>query len=315
MSAREQKGYLVQKSLGVLVALAALTLAACTGTGGGASGGGTANVLAGVVVITPIPTLPPTPTPVPTATPPGVADVIQDPNFAIEGAAGAFSPATQWGPCSYLHPDTEIETPLKAPTPAITPASAIGAVLVSASSPSFQGNPASQPITAPAIPSGNTFSALTYTGTGAPAVFKIGNADTAGANGICQTVTVPTNAMLTMSVNEGGSDENGFADQEADIITSTGTVIPIFNELNGGEFSDTGVFGQYITKGPFALTAAPYNLTPGQTVQLFIGTYDDGPGPTFGAYMFVANVALTGTPVTPASLHRKSLMNSRSLVK
>jgi hypothetical protein len=329
-NSHESKGYVMQKSLGALFALAALALAACSG--GGASGGANnGNPLTGVVITIPTPTPPPTPTPVPTPTPAGVQNVIADPGFETEGAAGAFNPTSGWSACSVPELQVSTKTPPPTPFPAIASATGIGAGIVSSSTASFPGN--GTPPT-PAVTSqihGGSFAALTFSGVGPASI--AGGSSSAGASGVCQTFTVPTNAMLTMFVNEGGTDSGlDFADQMAYLTpvvggVPTGAPIVLFQELNAPSYvnmSETGgtpgtgestAGGTYVMKGPFALTAAPYNLTPGAQYQLFIGSYDKEPGGGFGVYMYVDDVAVTGTPVTPASLHRNSLMNSRSFVK
>ena len=69
--------------------------------------------------------------------------------------------------------------------------------------------------------------------------------------------------------------------------------------------------GTYVERGPYAITGAPYNLAPGSTAELFIGTFDDSPSagtlakPGFGVYMFVDNVAVIGTPLTTGALQRR----------
>jgi hypothetical protein len=315
----------MQKKFGVLLAFFALALAACSG------GGSTSNPLSlsGLVISSPSPTPVPTVAPTATATP---NNALKDGDFE----SGAFNATAGWSACSIAHPNvSSTAVPSPTPVPAIATASTIGAVYVSATSAPFQGNPTPMPSTTPAIFAGK-FSALAYAGTGAQTVFEnvMGTSTGAtGANGICQTVVVPASASLTMFVNEGGTDGWQFdgtdqADQEADIIPTTGanagSVIRLFAEDNNpkalgnaepgsvpsGETSTAG--GNYVEKGPYLLTAAPYNLTAGQTVQLFIGAFDSDPSTKFGVYLFVDDVNLTG-PSVPASLQRTTPMNRMSL--
>ena len=252
---------------GVLVPFV-VALAACSTS----SNSNITNPLAGVTIINPTPTPVPTPTftPAPTAT-----NVIVDGGFETEGAAKmTFS---SWLPCSYLDGGT----------PALT--SGITADVVSATDPSFTVD--SSPVTTIATtPDTGTYAALTYTGTGAndvifpPNTAAVASNGKGGANGICQTFVVPQNAMLTMNVNEGGYESKpSYGDQEADLFVGSNT--------------DT-----YTAKGPYALTGAPYSLSAGQTVTLFIGTYDSEPDAKYGEYMLVDNVAVVGTPVTASAV-------------
>jgi hypothetical protein len=312
----------MQKRLGVPLALFALALAACSG--GGSSTTSPIN-LSGVVITTPSPTPAAVITPAPTPTP---GNVLNDGGFE----SGAFSATAGWTACSIAHPNVaSTAAPTPTPFPAIGAAASIGAVLVSATSAPFKGDPAPAPSTTPAIYAGN-FAALTYAGTAAQTTFEpVSGTKTgvAGANGICQTITVPAGAQLSMFVNEGGTDSGlAFADQEADVIPATGAnagvPIPLFLEFNApsnagsaetggtpsGQTATAG--GTYVMRGPYALTAAPYNLTAGQSVQLFIGSFDSEPSSTFGVYMFVDNVILTG-PQVPAAIHQTTLMNRTSI--
>lgn len=275
---------------GVLVPFV-VALAACSTS----SNSNITNPLAGVTIINPTPTPVPTPTftPAPTAT-----NVIVDGGFETEGAAKmTFS---SWLPCSYLDGGT----------PALT--SGITADVVSATDPSFTVD--SSPVTTIATtPDTGTYAALTYTGTGAndvifpPNTAAVASNGKGGANGICQTFVVPQNAMLTMNVNEGGYESKpSYGDQEADLFVgsnTSGTPIPLFDELvtQAGQASNTAT-DTYTAKGPYALTGAPYSLSAGQTVTLFIGTYDSEPDAKYGEYMLVDNVAVVGTPVTASAV-------------
>jgi hypothetical protein len=314
----------MQKSLGVFLALFALALAAC-------SGGGSASnplSLSGLTITTPSPSPPPVVTPAPTASP---NNALKDGDFE----SGAFNATAGWTACSIAHPNvTSTAAPSPTPFAAIGTASTVGALYASTTTAPFQGNPTPAPSTTPAIFAGN-FSALTYSGTLAQTVFEPApgtKTGPAGANGICQTVVIPAGASLSMFVNEGGSDSGlGFADQEADIIPATGpgagTPIRLFLELNDSKnagAAETGgtpagqtatAGGTYLMKGPYALTAAPYNIAAGTSAQLFIGSFDSEPSTSFGVYMFVDDVNLTGSSV-PAAINRNStLMNVRGTSK
>jgi hypothetical protein len=298
----------MQKSLGLLLALFALALAACSSGGNAAA---SPFNLAGIVITTPSPTPPPVVTPAPTATP---GNVLNDGGFE----SGTFSATAGWTACSIAHPNAaSTAVPSPTPFPVIANAASIGAIIASASSAPFQGNPTPAPATTPAILTGK-FAALTFSGTPAQTTFESvpgTKSGTNGASGICQTVAIPAGAQLSMFVNEGGTDSGlSFADQEADIIPTTGAnagvPIRLFAELN--EAGSGG--GTYTMKGPYALTGAPYNLIAGQSVQLFIGSFDSSPSATFGVYMFVDNVILTG-PSVPAAIQHTTVLNERMPIK
>jgi hypothetical protein len=284
-----------------IFALGAFALAACSLSGNGT---GNNNPLAGVTIVQPSPTVPPTATPVPTASPtpaPNAVEALTDTGFE----SGSFG--NGWTACSIPHNPPAGST--ATPFPAVATGS-IGAAIVSASSAPFQVAATPSPEATPAIHAG-TFSALTFSGTAAQTAYESaggGKTGPAGANGVCQAFTVPTSAMLTMFVNEGGSDTGlDFADQEADIISSGGTNTNLFFELNDPPFAGTNgstAGGTWVQRGPYALTAAPYNFTPGQSVTLFIGSFDSEPSARFGVYMFVDDVTVTGVSSSPGARPR-----------
>jgi hypothetical protein len=276
----------------------------------------------------------PTPSPTPT-------NVIRDSGFEVEGAAGALSgnATTGWQACSYAHPSRQAPS---TPVPAATLIPAVpspGAILVSTATASFNVGPTPNPTHVPAItstplpiaPTANTgtFAALTFTGTGADTTFFTAIKAT---NGICQTFVVPQNGVLTLFVNEGGNESGlGFADQEATIFVggisalaaASPAPISVFQELNTqfptpaptGTPAPAGI-GTWVQRGPFNLTQAPYNLTAGQTVTLFLGTFDESPSVNgFGEYMFVDDVTVVGIPVSASSVKRAPLMQQRLRIK
>ena len=82
-----------------------------------------------------------------------------------------------------------------------------------------------------------------------------------GLDGVCQTVTVPTSGQLSAWVNEGTSETStSTADQEADLLDSTGNVIATL-------YSENGNTNGYVQK-TFDLSSYA-----GQSVQLFFGIY------------------------------------------
>ena len=281
-----------------------LGLAACSTSANNATSN---NPLAGVTIIQSTPTPVATATPIPTATPtpvPNAVEALNDTGFE----SGAFS-STAWTACSIPHA-VPSPSPGSSATPfPVVPSASIGAAIVSPSSSPFQVAATPAAATTPTVNSG-TFAALTYSGTGAQTTYTNMGAKTgpAGANGVCQTFTVPTSGVLSMYVNEGGSDTGlQYADQEADIISSSGTSTNLFYELNDPNYAGTNgatAGGTWVQKGPYNLTAAPYNLTVGQSYTLFAGSFDSDPGAKYGVYMFVDDVTLTGT--APASKARNA---------
>jgi hypothetical protein len=291
-----------------LFALSILALAACSTSGNNNSN---ANPLAGVSIIVPTPSPAPTPTPLPTATPspsasitptPGPTNVIVDGGFETEGAAAVtFS---SWLPCSYAVPGTY-------GTPILT--SGITSYIVSASDPSFTVPTTPVTTVAPSV-HGGTYGVLTYTGDAADTVtFPPSTAPVAsqaGENGICQTFVVPANASLNLYVNEGGNESGiSYGDQEATLFAgsnTSGTPISVFKELNTqvGQSSNSATNG-YVLRGPYALTTPAFGLSAGQTVTLYIGTYDNGPSTKYGPYMFVDDVSVVGTPVSASAVRRR----------
>ena len=259
--------------------------------------------------VTPSPT--PSPTPMPTVNP----NVLVDGGFESEGAADmTFS---SWSKCSFIHPGTGATS---SPYPAVASGLVTGDI-VSASDPSFLvgPTPAATPFaTVSSQPNSGTYAALTYSGTYAnTTAFPPGAAQAsakAGANGICQTFVVPTDAMLTFFVNEGSSDTDTatgtYFDQEGDIFagaSTTGTPVSVFldKDTQNPKATTTYVSG-YQMKGPYALTASPFNFTPGQTVTLFLGTFESSSSNFYGAYAFFDDVAVSGTPLATTSVERRT---------
>jgi hypothetical protein len=201
--------------------------------------------------------------------------------------------------------------------------------LGSSSDPSFDVGPTpAAPAASPTpyavvtfAPNSGSYAVLTYAGTEANTAIFPPNAAAmkstkAGVEGVCQSFVVPTNAMLTLYVNEGSSDTdsatNTYFDQEADLFAGdlttvpTGTPINLFtDEDTQSPNATTSYVGGYQMKGPYALTASPYNLTPGQTVTLFLGTFESSSTNFYGAYAFFDDVAVSGTPTGAAIMERR----------
>jgi len=282
---------------------------------------------------TPVGATPPPPTPTPTPSPvptPSVnPNVLVDGGFEAEGAAMAFSGAANgsggWSKCSFDHSSA---AGTAGAVPAASP-SAITADLGSASDPSFDVGPTpAAPAASPSpyavvtfAPNSGSYAVLTYAGTEAnTTIFPPNTAAMKSpkdaVEGVCQSFVVPTNAMLTLFVNEGSSDTDSstdmYFDQEADLFVGdlttvpTGTPINVFTDEDTQSPSATTTYvGGYQMKGPYALTAAPFNLMPGQTVTLFLGTFEGSASNFYGAYAFFDDVAVSGTPTGASIMERR----------
>jgi len=195
--------------------------------------------------------------------------------------------------------------------------------LISASSAGFTvgyASPSPYPTVSPRPNTGDTYAALAYTGTGADTTFS--GTSGKGANGICQTFTVPQNAVLTMNVNEGGYESSiAYGDQEAYLfmggasaLTAESSPIQLFSELNTQSYSQTPAdVGNWTERGPYTLTGTNgLGLTAGQTVTLFIGTYDNGPSTHYGEYILIDDVSVLGIPLPAGTAKARPPMKVRS---
>ncbi len=107
-----------------------------------------------------------------------------------------------------------------------------------------------------------------------------------GYAGVCQQVTIPSNGVLTFWVNEGTNDTVAYADQEADLLDSSGNVVDTI-------FSEAATTKGWVERS--------YNLSQyaGQSYWLFFGVY--GNGWTSGyIYQYLDDVSLTAGGVSPS---------------
>ncbi|HTU69680.1 MAG TPA: carbohydrate binding domain-containing protein [Candidatus Baltobacteraceae bacterium] len=102
-----------------------------------------------------------------------------------------------------------------------------------------------------------------------------------GTAAVCQTVTVPTGGTLTFWVYEGTTDTIEYVDQEADILSASGSKLTqLYSEAestNGWE------------EKSFSLSAYA-----GQTVQLYFGVKGNGYSKDY-VYEYLDDVSLTGS--------------------
>ncbi len=107
-----------------------------------------------------------------------------------------------------------------------------------------------------------------------------------GYAGVCQQVTIPSNGVLTLWVNEGTNDTLAYADQEGDLLDSSGNVVDTI-------FSEAATTNGWVERS--------YNLSQyaGQSYWLFFGVY--GNGWTSGyIYQYLDDVSLTAGGVSPS---------------
>ncbi len=108
-----------------------------------------------------------------------------------------------------------------------------------------------------------------------------------GTEGICQTVTVPTGASLSFWVYEGTDDTIKYVDQEADVLSTSGTQL---SQLYAEATSTNGWVEKTFSLGTYA----------GQTVQLYFGIKGNGYASDY-VYLYLDDVSLTTTAAATAS--------------
>jgi hypothetical protein len=106
-----------------------------------------------------------------------------------------------------------------------------------------------------------------------------------GTAGVCQTVTVPAAATLTFWVYEGTTDSIQYVDQEADILSTSGTQL---SQL----YAEANSTGGWVEKS-FSLSSYA-----GETVQLYFGVKGNGYSKDY-VYEYLDDVSLTGSGATP----------------
>jgi cell division septation protein DedD len=106
-----------------------------------------------------------------------------------------------------------------------------------------------------------------------------------GTAGVCQTVTVPAAATLTFWVYEGTTDSIEYVDQEADILSTSGTQL---SQLYAEADSTDGWVEKTFSLSSYA----------GETVQLYFGVKGNGYSKDY-VYEYLDDVSLTGSGATP----------------
>jgi cell division septation protein DedD len=105
-----------------------------------------------------------------------------------------------------------------------------------------------------------------------------------GTAGLCQTVTVPASATLTFWVYEGTTDTINYVDQEADILSTSGSQIAQL-------YSEAKTTNGWVEKS-FSLSSYA-----GETVQLYFGVKGNGYSKDY-VYEYLDDVSLTGAGAT-----------------
>jgi cell division septation protein DedD len=105
-----------------------------------------------------------------------------------------------------------------------------------------------------------------------------------GTAGLCQTVTVPSAATLTFWVYEGTTDTIEYVDQEADILSTSGSQI---TQLYSEADTTNGWVEKSFSLGSYA----------GETVQLYFGVKGNGYSKDY-VYEYLDDVSLTGSSAT-----------------
>lgn len=105
-----------------------------------------------------------------------------------------------------------------------------------------------------------------------------------GTAGVCQTVTVPASGTLTFWVYEGTTDSISYVDQEADVESTSGTVL-------------TQLYKEAASTNGWEEKSFDLSSYAGQTVVLYFGVKGNGYSKDY-VYMYLDDVSLTGSGST-----------------
>jgi hypothetical protein len=126
--------------------------------------------------------------------------------------------------------------------------------------------------------------AKAHSGSYSALIGKTAKPEVNGTAALCQTVVVPASATLTFWVYEGTNDTISYVDQEADVLSTSGSQL---TQL----YSEAKSTGGWVEKS-FSLSSYA-----GQTVQLYFGIKGNGYASDY-VYEYLDDVALTGTGAT-----------------
>ena len=123
-----------------------------------------------------------------------------------------------------------------------------------------------------------------HTGTYAVVLGSGSNPEVNGTAAVCQTVTVPSSGSLSFWVNEGTNDTVKYADQEADVQTTSGSNLK-------------QLYKEAASTGGWVQRTYDVSAYAGQTVRLYFGV--KGNGYSSGhIYLDLDDVSLTGSGST-----------------
>ncbi len=105
-----------------------------------------------------------------------------------------------------------------------------------------------------------------------------------GTAALCQTVTVPSAATLTFWVYEGTTDTIKYVDQEADVLSTSGSRL-------------AQIYSEAKTTGGWVEKTYDMSSYAGQTVQLYFGVKGNGYASDY-VYEYLDDVSLTGSGAT-----------------
>jgi hypothetical protein len=238
----------------------------------------------------------PTPTPTPQATP---TNVLADPGFENSnfGVYTYNAPATPpppnttgWTQCSITATEAGVSAPhaisAYTPNPATTPA----AVIDAAGTTIQQGTASPVPtVTTTQVHSG-TYSAVFGS------LFSTYNAANFGYNGLCQTVTIPADATISLFLWGTGNEGATYLDFDLMLLDTSGNLVTTLDDQADITGTSPGDTTWQMVSVPSS-TLVPY---VGKTYELFVGIWTkagSGSGSTkYSGYYFVDDMSLSGIP-------------------
>ncbi|MGD0050612.1 MAG: hypothetical protein ABSD03_02185 [Vulcanimicrobiaceae bacterium] len=242
----------------------------------------------------------PTPTPTPEATP---TNMISQPNFDSGTAVVYMTPSappvptgTGWTQCSITAVASNAPVPINHPVSSYTPDpnETPAAVVMAAGATLAVGSSSPHP-TQTTVP---TFNSVPYAAVFG-GVFSNYYAEDFGYDGLCQAITMPLGAALSMEIFANGNDGATYLSFNVDWLNTSGQFVAnLYSDDSTDPITGTSA-GDTAYR---SISIAPATLAPyiGQQGELFIGVYvhaGSGSGSThYSTYYFVDNVNLQGIP-------------------
>ena len=155
------------------------------------------------------------------------------------------------------------------------------------SNPGFESGSLSPWTSCGSVSGPKTSTAQAHTGTDSALIGTTATPEVNGTKGICQTVTVPTGGSLSFWVYEGTSDTIKYVDQEADILSTSGSQL-------------TQLYSEAASTGGWKQKTFSLSSYAGQTVQLYFGIKGNGYASDY-VYLYVDDVSLTGSGTATAT--------------